>query len=234
MQPDGTSIATVAALVGEPARARMLLRLLDGRPATASELAREADVTPQTASAHLARLVAGGLLTVTSQGRYRVYALAGRDVGAAIEGLIAVAHRADPPTPAPGSRRQRPDALRHARVCYDHLAGEVAVELFDRLVALRAIEDADGVLRFAPAGLDAFAAFGADVPAPVRGRRPQCRRCLDWTERRPHLAGAAGAVLLARMFEIGWVRRERTGRALIVSPAGGMGLAWLFRERAPA
>jgi DNA-binding transcriptional ArsR family regulator len=231
MMRDGTTIASVAALLGEPARASMLVRLLDGRPATASELAREADVSPQTASAHLGRLVDGGLLAVTRQGRYRFYRLSEPDVAAVVEGLLGLARRTDDRTPSPrGPAARRPDALRYARVCYDHLAGEVAVDLHDRLVAIDAIEEARGALRLSPSGLAVFAAFGIEIAPAARNRRPQCRRCLDWTERRPHLAGAAGAALLARLFELGWVRRERQGRALSVSPAGGMGLARLFRE----
>ena len=193
---NGPSIAPIAALAGDPARANMLAALAGGKALTASELANEAGVTAQTASSHLAKLESGGLIAQVKQGRHRYFRLAGADVALMLETMMGVAERS-------GHLRTRPGpsdpAMRKARVCYDHLAGEMGVQLFDSLVAHRYIADrADGL---APTrkGERFFADFGIEVGALASGRRPLCKSCLDWSMRRSHLAGQLGAALLDRI-----------------------------------
>jgi DNA-binding transcriptional ArsR family regulator len=224
---EGPAIATIAALLGDPARANMLTALMAGKALTAGELAREAGVTPQTASGHLTRLLDGGLVLVSHQGRHRYYCLASLDVADVIERLMGLAGRNVRPRVR---AKPKNEALRHARVCYDHLAGEVAAELFDRLQAMGAFEDDGKRLRLTAAGHAAFAAFGVDVAALQHGRRPLCRACLDWSERRPHLAGSAGAALLARFDTLNWVRRMEGSRVVIVTQTGETRLRNLFAQ----
>lgn len=214
----GPDIATVAALLGDPARANMLTALLAGQALTAGELAREAGVTPQTASSHLARLTAGGLVTPKAQGRHRYFALSGDDVAAVLEGLMGLADRA-------GHRRARPGpkepALRQARVCYDHLAGDLGVALLDALVAQdRIAEAADGALTLTAEGERFVAGLGVDPASFANSRRPVCKACLDWSVRRSHLAGALGAALLERLYALGWARRISGTRVVSFSPEG--------------
>jgi DNA-binding transcriptional ArsR family regulator len=214
---DGPSIAPVAALAGDPARANMLAALMGGTALTASELAAEAGVTAQTASSHLARLVDGGLISVLRQGRHRYFRLAGNDVAEMLEKMMGVAARA-------GHLRSRPGpsdpALRKARVCYDHLAGEMGVRLFDGLVRVKALAERDEALRLTRQGERWMNDFGVDLAALGEGRRLLCRSCLDWSQRRSHLAGAAGAAVLARLYELNWARRDRHSRAVFFSPEG--------------
>ncbi|PZQ64979.1 MAG: transcriptional regulator [Phenylobacterium zucineum] len=211
----GPDITRIAALMGEPARANMLSALMGGQALTAGELAREAGVTPQTASSHLAQLEAGGLLVRRVQGRHNYFALAGEDVAQAMEHLAVMANRA-------GHMRSRPGpkdpAMRRARVCYDHLAGDMGVAMLDALIADGRIVDADGSLLLTEAG-HAFARdFGVCVAA--TGRRPLCKACLDWSVRRSHLAGVLGAGLLARIYELGWARRLDGSRIVQFSAPG--------------
>ena len=217
---DSTRIATVAALLGDPARANILSALFDGRALTAKELAYAAHVTPQTASGHLAKLADSGLLAAEKQGRHRYFRLASPLVGQLLEGVLAVA---GPGTTHATSWRGG-EALRTARTCYDHLAGRLGVALADALserghVALGADggEVTDDGRRF-------LAEFGAE-PGP--GRRVFCRPCLDWSERRPHLAGRVGAALACRCFELGWVKRQNDTRAVAITAAGRVG----FQEK---
>ena len=214
---DGPDIALIGSLVGDPARANMLCALMGGQALTAGELATEAGVTPQTASGHLAQLLGGGLLLVEAQGRHRYFRLAGPDVAAAVEALMDVATHA-------GQRRTRPGPkdpdMRLARVCYDHLAGERGVHLFARLTSGGLIAlDASGVV-VTPDGAQRFADFGIDVAVLGQAKRPVCRTCLDWSERRPHLSGALGAALLTRLFELGWAARIDGSRAVRFTRAG--------------
>ena len=218
-------LAAPARLMAEPARAAMLVALLDGRSLPASELAAIAGVKAPTASAHLARLVEGGLVTDRRLGRHRYFTLAGPDVAEAVEALQRIA-----PREAVSSYRQSTTAQRlaEARSCYDHLAGATALRLADALVAegtLTPLEpgkpgrilDADGEL-----------AVTLRVQAvPVEGRRPAVRGCLDWTERRPHIAGRLGAHLLDTMLAEGWMSRVPGDRSLRITPAGRDALAAL-------
>ncbi|WP_419899108.1 ArsR/SmtB family transcription factor [Roseomonas sp. USHLN139] len=215
--------AGIAALIGEPARATMLAALLDGRALTAGELATAAGIAPQTASAHLARLTEAGLLAMQRQGRHRYHRLASPAVAQMLEGLMAVAAAAAPP-PRPAPRTgPRDAALRRLRGCYDHLAGQVAVALADRLVARGQIElSADGGA-LTEAGRDFFAGIGLALPE-ARGGRLFCRPCLDWSERRPHLAGQLGRAFCGFCLAQGWIRRQEGSRAISVTPPGWQAL----------
>jgi DNA-binding transcriptional ArsR family regulator len=216
--PDTPEIASVAALVADPTRARMLMALMSGRALTATELALEGGVTPPTASSHLARLSAGGILAPARQGRHRYFRIATPQVAEALEQLMSL--RAGSPAPA-ARTGPRDEALRRARVCYDHLAGEAAVRLLTRLRerGLLGGRDEDDVA-LTPAGEAWCRAFGVDLDAMRARRRPLCRPCLDWSERRTHLAGAVGAGVLERMFALGYARRVAGSRAVALSPRG--------------
>ena len=211
----GPDITRIAALLGEPARANMLSALMGGQALTAGELAREAGITPQTASAHLARLEAGGLLTRRRQGRHSYFTLAGPDVAEAMEQLIVLAGRAGHLRTRPGPRDP---ALRRARVCYDHLAGDAGVAMLDALIARGRVADHDGALVLTEAGHGFAREFGLDLHSP--GRRPLCKACLDWSVRRSHLAGVMGAALLSRIYALGWARRIEGTRVVQFSAPG--------------
>lgn len=206
---DVPDISRVASLIGDPARANMLSALMTGRALTATELACEAGVTKQTASAHLSRLVGGGLLKQVAQGRNRYFSIADADVAAAIEALDAVAAKG-------AGRRVRPGpkdtALRRARVCYDHLAGELGVDLFERLEARGLIAVSEGGAALTAKGERKFSTLGVDIAALKRGRRPVCRPCLDWSERKFHLGGALGKSLLDEILARKWAARSRNDR----------------------
>jgi DNA-binding transcriptional ArsR family regulator len=219
-------VAGVAAMVGDPARANMLLALSDGRSLPAGELAHAARVSAATASGHLARLVGAGLLSVTPQGRHRYYRIASAGVAALLEQMMAVAAE------APQRRRvpSRADAaLREARTCYDHLAGRLGVALADSLAASgRVVLTEDGG-EVTPDGLTFLADLGVDVARPRT--RPFCRPCLDWSERRPHLAGHVGAALCRRCLDLGWIARQRDSRAVTVTGPGRQAFRSLFHLR---
>jgi DNA-binding transcriptional ArsR family regulator len=218
-------LAEVAALVGDPARANMLCALLDGRALTAGELAYAAGVSPQTTSGHLAKLTAAKLLALEKQGRHRYYRLAGPLIGRMLEGIMAVA--ADgPPRYRPASKLDA--ALRAARTCYDHFAGRLGVGLADALMARGHVVLGDEGGEVTAAGMEFLAQLGLDLDGLRRRRRIFCRPCLDWTERRPHIAGAVGAALAARCFDLRWFERQRDSRALVITAAGRRGLAENF------
>ena len=216
--PVAPDLARVAALIGDPARARMLTSLLGGTALTATELALEANVAPSTASAHLAKLTDARVLAIEKQGRHRYFRLFDADVAEVLEDLIGIAAKRGT------TRRIGPadPALRAARVCYDHLAGERGVWLLDRLRARGFIGEAMNVSR---AGDAFFAKLGIDVATLARSRRPLCRPCLDWSERRHHLGGSLGAAILGRMFALRWARREPDSRAVTFSASGTRALA---------
>jgi DNA-binding transcriptional ArsR family regulator len=214
---EGPDIAGLAALIGDPARANILSALMAGLALTAGELAGEAGVTPQTASGHLARLVAAGLLLVEVQGRHRYYRIAGPDVAEALETLLVLAERTGRVRARPGPRDE---ALRAARRCYDHLAGTAGVALYDALVSGGDLVAAPDGLATSAAGRARFAAFGIDMAALEGRRRPVCRACLDWSERRTHLAGSLGAALLQAFVSRGWASADRKSRAIVFTPKG--------------
>ncbi|MEJ0019984.1 MAG: helix-turn-helix transcriptional regulator [Acetobacteraceae bacterium] len=208
---ESNRIAATAALLGDPARANMLAALMDGRALTAKELAYAAHVTPQTASGHLAKLADGGLLAAERQGRHRYYRLASPLVGQMLEGVMAVAG----PAPSRTTAWRGGEALRTARTCYDHLAGRLGVALADALTGQRHVTLGVDGGQVTPQGVRFLEAFGA---SPGPGRRVFCRPCLDWSERRPHLAGRLGAALACRCFELGWIARQRDTRAVAITP----------------
>lgn len=232
-----------AELIGHPARSAMLLALLDGRALPMSMLAGEAGVAASTASAHLSRLVEGGLLRVSRQGRHRYYSLASPEVAQAMEALA----RIGPPRPVRSLRAgTRANALRAARTCYDHIAGHLGVALMSSLLDQGAIAGGDGrhdparsggdrlsapghdlTYVLTPAGRELLRRLGAELPGQ---RRQEVGYCVDWTEQRHHLSGAAGAALLTRLEELGWIRRGARGvrRALTVTETGRKGFAEHF------
>ena len=222
------NIAFVANLLADPSRAAMCLLLAGGEARPAGELAARAGISAQTASNHLAKLIAGRLLRVERQGRWRYYRLADADVGHAVEALSVVAPvPAQPPTAngtADAARR-----VKNARTCYSHLAGRLGVALADALVAQRWLEDDGHRYRVTPAGARSLGAIGIAV-VPRRAQAP-ARRCIDWTERRPHVAGPVGTALAKLALDRGWVRRVRGTRAVAVTPFGQAQLAKVFNLR---
>jgi DNA-binding transcriptional ArsR family regulator len=218
-------LAAVAVLIADPSRAAMLDGLTGGMPLTAGELARLAGVARSTASEHLERLERGGLVVSERRGRSRHVRLAGPEIARALEALAAIA----PPKRTNGLRAwQHGQALRAARSCYDHLAGETGVALADALLARRLLEPGNGGFAITPAGEDELGHFGLDVAAIRAARRATARPCLDWSERRPHVAGALGAALLRELLERRWLRRRTDGRALTLTREGAAGLASTF------
>lgn len=219
-------LAEIAALIGDPARANMLMALSDGRALPAGELALLAGVSAPTASGHLSQLVAARLLAVRSQGRHRYYRLASPLVGPMLESIMAVAAEA-PPRRRTTSRVD--DDLRIGRTCYNHLAGRLGVALTGALVAGGHVElDDDGGGEVTPDGIAFLAGFGAALGRPGQNGRVFCRACIDWSERRPHLGGRIGAALCTRCGELGWIGRHRDSRAVTVTAAGRTGLRQLF------
>ncbi|HZP75736.1 MAG TPA: helix-turn-helix transcriptional regulator [Pseudolabrys sp.] len=221
---DAPLIAEIAALVGDPARANMLCALMSGRALTATELAYSANVTPQTASGHLSKLTDGRLLEVARQGRHRYYRVANATVAQMLEGIMAVSMNA-PPRYRPHSKCD--DEMRAARTCYDHIAGQLGVGIADTLCARGHVVLAGDGGEVTEQGIAFLRGFGVDL-APGRSKRPFCRSCLDWTERRPHLAGIVGAALADHCFDLGWIKRIREGRALTITTAGRRGFKETF------
>jgi DNA-binding transcriptional ArsR family regulator len=214
-------LAEIAALFGDPTRAGIVTSLGDGRARPAGELARRAGVTPATASGHLTQLVSGGVLCVEPRGRHRYFRLAGPEVADALETLgRLLSPRALSPEPDGA-----PEPLVRARMCYDHVAGRLGVDITHALLARRLLKSGEQALALPPAGRRWFERIGVDVAALERGRRPLLRGCLDWTERREHLGGALGAALAMHLLERDWIRRERGTRALLVTREGRSGLA---------
>lgn len=218
-------IAEIAALVGDPARATMVTALLDGRPLTASELALVAQITPQTASTHLAKLTEAGVLSVVRHGRHRHFRLASAAVADMIDGIVAVALQKRPRY-RPLSRQAH--ALSTARICYDHLAGRLSVDLTEAFGARGYVVLDDEAAEITTAGARFFTGFGVQLPPSRSPRRRVCRLCLDWTERRPHIAGALGAAITTRYFDLGWLERLKRGHAVIITPRGRRGFQETF------
>lgn len=217
IETNGPNITRLATLLADPVRARIIWGLIDGRALTAGELAQTGGVSPQTASSHLSKLIEGKLLDVTRQGRHRYYRISGPDAAHLIETLSVLAEQ-----PSAGLVRTGPrdGKLREARICYDHLAGTMGVRLFDGLRASGALAGDDSNIRLTATGETLFGDFGIDCDALKSARRPLCRACLDWSERRPHLAGSLGAAVLGRFVDEGWVRRQSGTRALAFTGEG--------------
>jgi DNA-binding transcriptional ArsR family regulator len=215
-------LAEIAALIGEPTRVAMLWSLLGGQARPASELAFYANVSAQNASAHLARLVEAGMLAVEARGRHRYYRLAGADVAHAVEALAALATSAKEiaaKETAPLPTGQTPD-LKYARTCYDHLAGRVAVEICAALEDKGHLLPVDADFETTPKGEKLFRDLGIEIDELRQQRRAFARQCQDWSERRPHIAGALGAAMLERMFQRGWIARVRSSRIVRVTVRG--------------
>jgi DNA-binding transcriptional ArsR family regulator len=211
-------LAEIGALIGDPARAAIVDALMDGRAQTAGELAFCARISPQTASEHLRRLAETKILAVLKQGRHRYFRIASPLVAQMMESIGAVAAIEAPPRRRPPSRAD--DALREARMCYDHLAGRLAVDIADAMVRRRLLAlDADGG-EVTPVGFAFFDRLGIDLETPRRGRRAFCRPCLDWSERRFHIAGYTGAAFAIHCEKQGWIKRVRDGRAVMLQQSG--------------
>jgi DNA-binding transcriptional ArsR family regulator len=221
-----TAVSSIAAAIGEPARARILYALSDGRARTSTELSILAEVSPPTASAHLQRLTNEHLISVLPRGRYRYYSLGGPSVAAALEALSVLAGVA--PSALQSST---PVRLRLARTCYDHLAGSLGVALHDRLQSLEWLSHAASgydAYDLTSAGVNALEALGVDVVAMRALRRRFAFACIDWSERRPHIGGALGAVLLSIALKKGWVLQDLDSRALEVTARGRLDLLARF------
>jgi DNA-binding transcriptional ArsR family regulator len=211
----GPDIAMIAALVGDPARANMLTALMTGRALTATELAHEGGITPQTASSHLAKLEAGGLIEQEKQGRHRYYRLSDPDVAGVLEGLEGLAARAGHMRVRTGPKDP---ALRRARVCYDHLAGDLGVQMLDSMKKQKLIRQRKQDIELTPEGerfLTSALQISADTLA--HPRRPLCKACLDWSERRHHLAGTLGAAIMTRFTELKWAARDAAPGSRVVN-----------------
>ena len=219
-------IAPIASLIGDRARAAILLSLMDGRSLTATELARAAQVTRQTASSHLSKLVDAGLVTVENAGRHRYIRLSNHEVATVIEHLSGLAQRLGATQLRPGPADP---ALRKARICYDHLAGDLGVMVFDSLVQQGFVSVDGKRVTLTDAGAGFCRTLGIDAAAMEQQRRPVCLACLDWSVRRSHLAGALGAALLNRSIALGWARLRRGSRVVAFSPAGERSLRARFR-----
>lgn len=224
---EGPDIARLAALIGDPARANMLIALMSGKALTPSELATVAGVTLATTSAHLTKLEGGGLLVQRKQGRHRYYSLADDDVGALLERMMGVAAekghvrlRTGPKDPA----------LRKARVCYNHLAGELAVQMFDTFRDQGYVVATGDLLELSDAGRAFVERFGIDSTAMARSRRPVCRPCLDWSARRSHLAGTLGTALLQRFYDLKWACRQEKSRVVHFTGSGEREFQILFPD----
>lgn len=214
---EGPDISRIGAMLGDAARANILTALFQGKALAAGELALEAGVTPATASGHLRQLVDSGLITMRSQGRHRYYQLAGEEVSHALEALMGLAAASGHMRTRTGPRDP---ALRAARVCYDHMAGAAGVQIFDSLTARGLLELNGADIRLNKAGRHWADGFGLDIAALERARRPLCRLCLDWSERRSHLAGGLGAAIFVQLQSNGWARREKDSRAITFLRSG--------------
>ncbi len=225
------NIVRIASLVGDNARAAMLTALMGGEALTASELAREAGITPQTASSHLARLRDGGLVTAVSQGRHRYFRLVDDDVSRMLENLMGLAERTSVRQVRTGPSDP---ALRKARICYDHLAGDLGVLLYDGFVHQRLVrisdesDDAGGTLSLTPKGQRLCEELGISLLPRKGSRRPVCRPCLDWSVRRYHLAGVLGAGILDLCLRKRWTRRLPDSRIMRFSPRGEVAFRQTF------
>lgn len=221
----GITLAEVAALIGDVARANILSALMDGRALTASELAWHSGVSAPTTSGHLSKLSEANLIAMERQGRHRYYRVASPEVAQAIEALMAVASF--------GPKRHRPtgpkdEALRTARTCYDHLAGRLGIAITDALKARGHVLLSESAGSLTDEGQRFLCTMGIEIETDRKGQRALCRTCLDWSERRPHLAGRLGSALCTRLLELDWIERIKDSRALSITTAGHKGLSEAF------
>lgn len=208
---EGPDISRIAALLGDPARSNMVMALMSGMSLTAAELTREAGITPSTASLHLSKLKNAGIVTGTSQGRHRYFRIAAPDVAAAVEALSAVAARAGHLRTRPGPKDE---AMRNARSCYDHLAGHRAVDLFEHWMTIDVLTRRENVVELTSKGRLFLMDRGIDIEALEREKRPLCRACLDWSERRNHLGGSIGAAAFSLILDKTWAFRDKNSRTI--------------------
>ena len=232
---DTPNIATLAAQIADPARARMLLTLMDGRALTVSELGAVAGLGKASASTHATRLLDAGLVRAERQGRHKYLRLAGAPVARLIESMMALAAvpTPSPPSPLVGSYPRtgpRNPALREARLCYNHLAGALGVQVYRSLSGRGYLAHAAGGLTLTPEGRVFALTLGLREDALRPGSPPLCRDCLDWSERQSHLGGRLGRLLLVQFQASGWLRRQSEGRALEVTPKGRAGFAQSFPD----
>jgi DNA-binding transcriptional ArsR family regulator len=214
---EGPNIAHVAALIGDPARANILTALMDGRALTASELAEEAGVGLSTASGHLSKLAEAEMVTPRKQGRHKYFQLAGSDVAAVLEALMGLAARRGASRVRPGPRDAQ---MQEARVCYNHLAGRMGVQMFASMTARGLLHEIGDRVELTKTGRDFVTGQGIDLAALDAGRAVLCRSCLDWSERRTHLAGSLGRALLTHMEALDWMQRSPDSRAIRVTGPG--------------
>jgi DNA-binding transcriptional ArsR family regulator len=224
---DGPAIANVASLIGDPARANILTALMAGKALTVSELAQEAGVTLQTTSAHLSKLLGGGMVAARKQGRHKYFELSSSKVAEVIEALMGLAADSGHLRTRTGPRDA---ALRTARRCYNHLAGSAGVQLYDSLVRRGYLSVQLPGLSLSADGREFMRRLGIDVGRLSASRAPLCRECLDWSERKTHLAGSLGRALLDHMIEDKWVRQNADSRAIIFTPSGEQRFAAAFPE----
>lgn len=222
---EGPDIAHIAALIGDPARANMLTALMSGKALTVSELAEEAGVTIQTASSHLSKLDGGGLLRPRKQGRHKYFALASEEVAHVLEGLMGLAAGSGHLRKRTGPRDAE---LRQARVCYNHLAGDMGTQMFDSLLARGHLVLKGEELELTETGAAFATELEIDVDGLRKARAPVCRECLDWSERRSHLAGSLGRAFLSRFEELSWAKRDQKTRVVTFSPNGAEAFKRLF------
>ena len=226
---DDTSIPRIANLLADPARAKILKVLIDGTTRPAGELAYAANISAQSASAHLAKLVHGGLLATEAQGRHRYFRIASAEVADAVESLSSLSVAIRPRTPrSPPPSKSVPIQFLHARTCYDHLAGETAVRLCEAMLKARWLMAAGRDFRVTRVGERKLTALDVDLDAARRARRVFARACVDLTQRRPHLGGALGAALLDLSIARGWILRARASRAVTITPRGNEAFMKLF------
>ncbi len=222
---EGPDIARIGALIGDPARANMLTALMSGKALTATELAGEAGITMQTTSSHLAKLEDAGLINQRKQGRYRYFTLSNDEVGAVLEALMGLAASFGHTRTRTGPRDP---ALRKARVCYNHLAGEMGVKIYDSLLLRQFLHENEDEVVLTPSGDHFVQSLEIDTHALGKLRRPLCRSCLDWSARRTHLAGSLGTALLNRFYELEWAQRIEGTRAVAFSKSGEQKFNHLF------
>jgi DNA-binding transcriptional ArsR family regulator len=226
---DEPDVARIASLLADPARARILRTLIDGTMRPAGELAYAANVSAQSASAHLAKLVDGGLLSLEAQGRHRYFRIASADVADAVESLGSLSMAVRPRNPrSPVIPRSAPVQFLHARTCYDHFAGEKAVQVCEAMLKARWMTAEGRNFRVSRLGEKKFAALDVDLAAARRSKRAFARACVDLTQRRPHLGGALGAALLDLYLARGWILRTKHSRAVSITPRGSEAFGKLF------
>lgn len=211
------NIATIGNLVGDQARSKMLIALMGGKALTATELSLEADISAQTASSHLAKLVEGGLLVVRKQGRHRYFQLKGEEVAGLIENMLNISSSLSEESVFTGPKDKN---LRASRICYDHMAGELATQLYESLVDKQFIKDNISESTLSEEGRQFFLYLGADLSELSGLKRPLCKPCLDWSERKSHLAGSIGKWVLSDVIQRKWAKRDLNSRALRFSNDG--------------